>query len=91
MHREMEEWLLQGGQQHEQTGQNTTCEEKVLPVKQQCSQISNLVETVYEKISEKKVSDEDLPPRKTVLNWKTLDPLKRRLVYDINPKVLWFS
>lgn len=95
MHREMQEWLLQGDQPEERE-QNATCEEGELPVERSSNQISNLIETVYEheqkqKEPETEVSEsgKELPPKSALFDRKALDPLKRRLVYDINPKVLF--
>lgn len=92
MHREMQEWLLQGDQHDEQ--RTTACEDQILPLKCPFDQISNLTQNVYhhghETASNKaSESDEELPSTRTSLDWETLDPLKRRLVYDISPKVSW--
>ncbi len=103
MHREMEEWLHGQAEPHEdrQTISEDVCDQYLLSVKSPSNSVTNLVQAVHtqeacsaetsiltdETLAEFQ-SDDVLPKKTPSVNWGSLDPLKRRLVYDICPKVL---
>lgn len=76
----MQEWMLN---QQDKKMTNSSCEEDgILTVNDSPGQVTNLTQFTHEHSEEG--SEVNTSPR---LSWKTLEPLKRRLVYDICPKV----
>ena len=82
MHKELQEWIQTTHQIDEQT-RPSICDENVISIQQASCGVSNLSQTVHgsEETDQKVASEQELP------SWSSLDPLKRRMVYDLCPKV----
>ena len=84
MHKELEDLLLNNTEQQDEQKTTPVSENRIIAVKSPLSRISNLTQIVHD---DNALSKEYSKESESVLTWKSLDPLKRRLVYDVFPKV----
>lgn len=88
MHRELQDWMQVSADEQSCTPE---CSGKAIHIQRPLCTISNANQTVHDPKeldkNESSVSTSLEEPPPAQLTWVSLDPLKRRFVYDICPKV----